>query len=390
MHILFIAKSVGTIGGEEIVTILKANALAAIPGNQVTIACLYMGGYPEHCPRPVSPAVSVIPIGENFDGLPASPLKMALAYVSRLWRIRRNLVRIIGQLQPDVIVNAGRLLRFSVSPISVSRRQVKVHELHLASNWRQHMGSHHLRRLQNFIDFKILARGFDALFLLTQADKRAHFPRNPRYRVMPNPLTIPYEPEKNDDARRQKIVLSAGRLATEKNFPGLIRAWAQVAPQAPGWKLRILGQGSEKQHILAEAQRLGVADSVELPGPSTQVASEMRQASIFALASHVEGWALVLTEAAACGLPLVSYDTPYGPSDIITDGHNGILVTYDDEPAMAAALLRLIRNKDERQAMGRQASIMAQQYLPATIARRWMQEYTALLEKKSSKSTVRI
>lgn len=322
MKILFFIKTIGVVGGEEAVTITKANALAQIPGNEVFLAYLYKFGYPKVTSRPLSPNVQVISIGENYGGMPTSFIKAIPAFLRKSWLISRRLKRIITDVKPDVIVNVGSVLRYPFSMIRAKGNQVKIQEYHIASTSRQYAEKTFLPKLQNFIDFKVLSRGYDAVYLLTRADKLDHFASNSRYRVMPNPLTVPFEPEKNDDAKRQKIVLSVGRFNFQKNFPALIRAWARIAHLVPDWKLRIVGDGEERENIENEIIRCNVSAQVELPGVSKHVPDEMRRASIFVLSSRFEGFALVLIEASVCGLPLVSYNTPYGPSDIIENGGN--------------------------------------------------------------------
>lgn len=136
-------------------------------------------------------------------------------------------------------------------------------------------------------------------------------------------------------AARRPIVLGVGRLVHVKGFLALVRAFARM--NAREARLVILGQGPEREAILAEAERCGVADRVELPGYVTQPWEWYARARCFALSSQVEAFGNVVVEALAHGLPVVS--TPCdGPLEILTDPHLGVVVSMDDEGAFADAL----------------------------------------------------
>jgi hypothetical protein len=122
-------------------------------------------------------------------------------------------------------------------------------------------------------------------------------------------------------------------------------------------------------------RRLGLWDRVEVPGPTTDLASEWARASISAMTSRSEGFPLVMQEAMAAGVPVVSYDSPSGPRAIIDDGVDGLLVAQDSEPAMAAALLRLATDHELRYRLGAAALRKASDFDSAAIAARWVRIY---------------
>lgn len=134
------------------------------------------------------------------------------------------------------------------------------------------------------------------------------------------------------------VIASVGRLAVEKDYPTLVRAFALVARRRPA-RLLLLGEGPDRGRIMATAAAEGVADLVALPGRAANVFAPLSRAQAFALASRFEGFGNVLVEALACGLPVVSTDCPVGPREILADGRFGRLVPPGDAPVMAAALL---------------------------------------------------
>ena len=112
----------------------------------------------------------------------------------------------------------------------------------------------------------------------------------------------------------------------EKQFTKLVEAFADVADRLPGWRLRILGQGHQRPHLVRETRKRGLWDRVELPGTSTDMPSEWARASVFALTSRAEGFPLQMQEAMAAGVPCVSFDCASGPREIVRHEVNGLLV----------------------------------------------------------------
>jgi glycosyltransferase involved in cell wall biosynthesis len=134
------------------------------------------------------------------------------------------------------------------------------------------------------------------------------------------------------------VILGVGRLARQKDFPTLIRAFAEVRGQRVG-RLMILGEGEERAALTALAGELGVADDVALPGFQGNALAYMAGSALFVLSSAWEGLPTVLIEALAAGTRVVSTDCPSGPREILQDGRLGALVPVGDVSALARAML---------------------------------------------------
>ena len=135
----------------------------------------------------------------------------------------------------------------------------------------------------------------------------------------------------------EPVVLAAGRLVQVKDYPTLLRAFAEVARSRPA-RLVILGQGPDREGLLELAARLGIEDRFDLPGFDVNPFRYMARASVFVLSSRYEGFPNVLAQAMACGTPVVSTDCRSGPSEMLEDGRWGRLVPVGDWQAMARAI----------------------------------------------------
>jgi len=137
------------------------------------------------------------------------------------------------------------------------------------------------------------------------------------------------------------IILGVGRLALEKDFCALIKAFALVRKKYNA-RLVILGEGEERPRLEALARELSVSDEVFMPGFVQNPYKYMKRAAVFVLSSQWEGFANVLVEAMAVGTPVVSTDCPSGPAEILEDGRWGEIVPVGDVEALAEGIIRAL------------------------------------------------
>ncbi len=221
----------------------------------------------------------------------------------------------------------------------------------------------------------ILLRLASTVTVLSQRDLQFLRERHPHWRaqVVYNPALAPAEKTYPRPAFMQagkNYVLAVGRLTAQKGFDRLLCAWQQT--RLPSWRLAIIGGGEEENKLKAQAERLGVLDSVDFVAPQKEVFSAYAHAQLFAMSSRAEGFPLVLLEAMAHGLPAVSFACT-GPDVIIRDGVDGVLVPQDDVPALAHALQELMQDETKRQ----QFSVRARE----VVTRFSLQNYLDMYEK---------
>ena len=137
------------------------------------------------------------------------------------------------------------------------------------------------------------------------------------------------------------VILGVGRLAKQKDFPTLIRAFARVRQVRPA-RLLILGEGEERAALERLVREEGLEKEVALPGFAENPYPFMKRAAVFVLSSRWEGLGNVLIEALALGRPVVATDCPSGPREILEDGRWGRLVPVGDDAALAEAILEAL------------------------------------------------
>jgi glycosyltransferase involved in cell wall biosynthesis len=228
----------------------------------------------------------------------------------------------------------------------------------------------HRRRLSR--DVRRVLDRFDAIVVLTGDDARDYRAElngaSTRVEQIPNALP---ELGGGTSALEEKAVAAAGRLTGQKGFDLLIRAFAQVVRERPDWELRIYGDGSQHGELERLIGELGMGGSVRLMGATSDIGAELARASVFALSSRFEGFGMVLVEAMSKGVPVVSFDCPRGPSEIVDDGVDGVLVPNGDVDALARALVELTGDEQRRRSLAAAGLEKSRRYEIGAIGARW-------------------
>lgn len=210
----------------------------------------------------------------------------------------------------------------------------------------------------------------DAHVSLTESDATAfHDLLGP----IPPTLWIPNAVDEPGGVRpdlSEPVAIAAGRLARQKGYDRLLRAWRTVADVHPEWRLRIFGEGDKRIELEQLRDSLGLTDVVEMPGFTDHLDQELANASFFVLSSRFEGLPMVMIEAMAVGLPVVAFDCPTGPRDLIGPAE-GLLVPNGRVRQLARAMIEMIERGPDRLAMGEAARARSEQFRLPAITHRW-------------------
>lgn len=224
--------------------------------------------------------------------------------------------------------------------------------------------------------------------LIFQTEMAASFfPKSQRKKgiVLPNPLDtenipLPHEGE------RDKRVVAAGRLETQKNFPLLIHAFAQFCRTHPDYELVIYGEGSERPCLEDLSVQEIEGESWSLPGRSSCLAEEMKSASMFVLSSDYEGMPNALIEAMALGIPSISTDCPSGGSaELIEDGVNGLLTPVGDKEALCLAMCRIAEDGELARTLSENGVKIKERLCCERVCALWLDYLTSVADKSSKK-----
>ena len=224
---------------------------------------------------------------------------------------------------------------------------------------------------------------YDRIVLISKADLKA-------WKKITNKATLIYNPVTIENScissLNTKNVISVGRLDYQKGFDYLIHAWSIVSEKYPNWHLNIFGEGDLRGKLQQLIDESNLSSTITLRGRSNNLVNDYRDSSIYVMSSRAEGFGLVLVEAASCGLPLISYDCPSGPSEIIEDGVNGLLIKQvGDIHSLANAICELIENNSLRTEMGKNAKKMVERYSRFIIISQWVDLFNNIISSNNTR-----
>ena len=185
---------------------------------------------------------------------------------------------------------------------------------------------------------------------LTQGDADEWRKLTPRVCVIPNVVHLNESGLYCDCTAKSAIYV--GRFSKQKNVGSLLRIWKLVHERFPDWCLHIYGgYGEEQDSIFVKIKQLDA--NIQVHEVTSNMMEKYRESSLLLMTSSYEPFGLVLPEAMSCGLPVVAFDCPYGPADIITDGTDGFLVKERSCDDFSNRVCLLMDHLDLRIKMGK-------------------------------------
>ena len=227
-------------------------------------------------------------------------------------------------------------------------------------------GSHNITfRLLRYIYYKKL----DKVITLTEDDAKSYDFIADKVSTIANINSLRIRRSKY--VSEPKIIISIGRLTYQKGYDLLIDAWSLVENNYPNWSLHIYGEGEDRDK-LEKMITCKSLKNISLKGTTNDVQSIYDDASVYVMSSRFEGFGMVLIEAQSRGLPIVSFDCPSGPADIIQDNVNGYLVENGNIDMLADRISDLIENEALRRKFSNEALLSAKRFEPEKIISQWM------------------
>jgi glycosyltransferase involved in cell wall biosynthesis len=237
------------------------------------------------------------------------------------------------------------------------------------------------------------ADGLDAVVVLTERDRldfeaavrESHRDHAPLVTAIPNAIPGARRGALAAAEHRERVIVAAGRLMRQKGFDRLVEAFEPLAADHPNWRLEIYGEGSERDRLLRMIRQRGLGAQISLMGFSDRLTERLATASVFALSSRFEGLPMVGIEALAAGLPIVAFDCPRGPRELVDDGETGLLVPDGNVQSFTSALAKVMADDRLRRDMGAAARRSAVRYDIALVGERWERLFAELAERRSSR-----
>ncbi len=298
-----------------------------------------------------------------------------LHYPLKQYRHKRKLKTLLDELKPDITVS---MFCNDVSFIAdLKDGSKKVLEIHFSKFKRL---QYERKGLWSVVDRYLtkrdekLVKRFDKFIVLTEEDK-GYWGNLENIMVIPNART--FNPDKVSDLTNKKAI-AIGRLGYQKGFERLIEAWAIVAAKHGDWELEIVGNGEDKDKLQRQIDSLNLKDHVKLVTPSKDVEKLYLNSSMLVMSSRYEGLPMVLLEAQAYGLPIVSFKCKCGPTDVVSEGVDGFLVPEGDSLSLADRIIELIENHDLRIKMGIAAKNASERYEEGKIMAVWKELFENL------------
>lgn len=376
MKLIYCTHSLCNPGGMERVLLNKVTWLCANTDWEIKIVTTDQNGRPLFYPVPDGVVMIDLDINYSNDN-DKGVLTKITGYLRRRRLHKERLTELLMRERADIVVSLYPSESSFIPYIKDGSK--KVLELHFNKFFRLQYNRTGLLglidRWRTRQDERIVRR-FDRFVVLTEEDK-GYWGGMSNIQVIPNAAL--FMADRYADMSRKRVI-AVGRMDYQKGFDRLIDAWQIVCSTGlfQQWRLDIFGQGEWKDMLKARIKEYGLQNSLHLNEPTKEIAKEYADSSMLVMSSNYEGFPMVMIEAMACGLPVVTFDFKCGPRDIIKDEENGLIVPDGDIQALADAMMRLMANESLRQTMSVEARKVTETYSEEVVMGKWVSLFSGL------------
>lgn len=364
MKILYVIDAIAIWGGLERVVVEKVNYLAENYDYDMHIVTADQGGH--SIPFPLSPKVTYKDLGILFHQQYSFHVLYRLykkVYLNRLYN--KRLKCYIQDVHPDVIVSVRP--KFINAIVRAKGLVPLVYESHSTYRGQTMIESALLEKVKAKHSISSI-KNVQLIVALTEGDASEWRKINPKVCVIPNVVHL-NETSDYSDCEAESVIF-VGRFSKQKNIKSLLKIWKIVHYRNPNWQLQIYGgYGEEQDSLLPVIEKMNA--NIHVYEPTSDIMEKYKKSSILVMTSAYEPFGLVLPEAMSCGIPVVAFDCPYGPSDIITDGKDGFLIRNFDIQLFAEKVCLLMDKPDLRKKMGKAGAASSRRYEAKLIMPQW-------------------
>lgn len=379
MKLIYCTHSTYNPGGMERVLLNKVTYLSQLLGWEVSVVTTDQHQRPPFYPFPEKVRMTDLDINYSDDN-DKGAWKKITGYLRKRKEHKRKLTALLLKEKPDIVVSLYPSESSFIPDIKDGSR--KVLELHYCKFFRLQYGRKGLLgwidKLRTRQDEQIVRR-FDKFVVLTNED-RGYWGDLPNIEVIPNAAM--HVSDAYSDVMNKRVI-AVGRLDYQKGFDRLIQAWqlVQHTGRFTGWKLDIYGQGEWQEMLQQMIDKAELQNTVCLNRPTKQIGEEYVKSDMLVMSSNYEGFPMVMIEAMACGLPVVSFDYKCGPKDIIQTGINGLLVPNGDIQALADAMMKVMEDEAYRKMLSLNARKVVDTYSEQAVMAQWIRLFTSITAK---------
>lgn len=379
LKIVYITPSIHTADGAARVLTMKANYFAEHFGYDITILLTEGKGLPFF--YHVSDKIKIINYDLNFEQLWNCPFwKKFFIYIPKQIKYKKLVRKELMRIRPDITIS---LLRREINFLNdIKDGSKKMGEIHVHRdnyrNFKDEKSNFIMNLFAKFWSRQLLnnLKKLDRFVVLTDKDRESWIELD-NVVTIPNPS--PFTPS-TISTLTEKRVIAVARYSHEKGIDLLLQAWALVEKKTEKWRLEVFGDG-DTTAFNTLIDKLGIDHSrCCLNGRTSDIEQEYLKSTIAVCSSRFEGFGMIIIEAMACGLAVVSFDCPWGPQSIINDGQDGVLVENGNIEKLADALVSLIQDEKKRNNIAINAVQSVKRFQMDRIANQWKQLFEDVIQ----------